>query len=489
MRTASTLARADFAALERMSVTVVSNTVRGNLADIERGFDGSGELVYIAANTVVLISAFLVLAPSLVWIPILALVAMAFEARRGYLPIQRRYLAAGKARNLADRELTELVDGLATVRSFGLEQWKLAKVEAAARSYEGASSEAARVAMRNPLRLEFITLLGVSAVTIGAGIVLANGGMSTGTHLVLMMIAGHLFFPFSTLGPSLDSANRGLVADRALTEVSSIPVEKDPSRPVPVPAGAPAVDIAMEGVDFRYPTGRSLALRKASIRIPARSFVGIVGSSGSGKSTIMKLLLRFYDSTDGVIRIDGTDIRRFDRTQLRALFTTIDQQSFVFEDTIAHNIGVGQADADEAFVRAAARAASFAEFAESLPDRYAADVGARGSKLSDGQRQRLLLARALLRPAPVLILDEATSNIDATTEKVVLSNIRALAADRTMIVIAHRLAAVRAADTIFVLDGGRVTESGSHDELVKRRDGRYRALWDSQHGKLTPEQS
>jgi ATP-binding cassette subfamily B protein len=492
MRVARTLALADLAELDRMSVPGISSTVRGNLADIERGFDGAGELVGIAANTVILSGAFLVLAPGLVWIPLLALVVMAIEARRGHAPIQRAYLAAGEARDHADKELAELVDGLPTVRSFGLERWKLAQVEATARSYGEASAAAAQVAARNPLRLELITLLGVSAVTIAAGFVLAGGGMSTGTHLVLMMTAGHLFYPFSALGSALDSAYRGLAADKALTAVSRIPAETVgipgvPTAPVPADtAGTRGLDITLDAVDFRYPTGSSFALRKATVHIPAGSFVGLVGASGSGKSTIMKLLLRFYDATGGAIRIDGTDIRRFDRAELRSLFATIDQQSFLFEDTIVSNIVVGQDDADEAAVRVAARAASLSAFVESLPDRYATDVGARGNKLSDGQRQRVLLARALLRPAPVLVLDEATSNIDATTEEAVLSNIRASSAGRTVIVIAHRLAAVRAADTIFVLDGGRVAESGSHDVLVAKEDGRYRSLWESQHRKSIP---
>jgi ATP-binding cassette subfamily B protein len=194
----------------------------------------------------------------------------------------------------------------------------------------------------------------------------------------------------------------------------------------------------------------------------------------------MKLLLRFYDPTVGAIRIDGTDIRSFDRAELRALMASVDQQSFVFEDTIAENIAVGNEDASDTDIRDAARAALLDEFVEHLPDGYGAQTGARGNRLSDGQRQRLLIARALLKAAPVLILDEATSNVDATTEQILLSNIRALTAGRTLIVIAHRLAAVTDADTIFVLDGGRIAESGSHADLVERDGGVYRSLWHSQ---------
>ena len=217
------------------------------------------------------------------------------------------------------------------------------------------------------------------------------------------------------------------------------------------------------------------------MRMPEGSFVGVVGPTGSGKSTIMKLLLRLYDPTAGTIRIDGTDIRRFDRTALRGLIGSVDQQGFVFEDTIAENIAVGRAGATVTDIRDAAGAALLGEFVEHLPDGYATQTGARGARLSDGQRQRLLIARALLKAAPVLILDEATSNVDATTEQILLSNIRTHTADRTLIVIAHRLAAVKDADTIFVLDGGQIVESGSHSDLVERDGGLYRSLWYSQH--------
>ena len=220
-------------------------------------------------------------------------------------------------------------------------------------------------------------------------------------------------------------------------------------------------------------------LRGVSMRIAAGAFVGVVGPSGGGKSTIVKLLLRFYDPTGGAIRIDGTDISRFDRVELRALIGCVDQRSFVFEDTIAQNIAVGKEDADDSEIRHAAQAASLDKFVELLPDGYGTKVGARGGQLSDGQRQRMLLARALLKPASVVILDEATSLVDVTTEQILLSNIAARTVGRTLIVVSHRLAAVKDADEIFVLDRGSIVESGSHVDLVAR-DGVYRSLWRSQ---------
>jgi ATP-binding cassette, subfamily B, bacterial len=480
MEVGSRLARADLAALDRVSISDLSNTVRSSLAAIERGFDGAGDLVYVAGNTIVLTAAFVVVAPGLSWIPIVVLVAMALDARRSHLPVQQRHHDADARRNLADRHLTELIDGLPTVKSFGFAARKLERLLAASRDYEEASTSVAAMATRAPLRLELMTMLGVDAVALGAGLAVAGGAMGAGTQVALIAIAGHLFYAFGSLGPSLDSANRGWAASTALREVCELPLETNGSHEAIAP-GPPRVAITLEDVEFRYPTRDALALRRVSLRIAAGSFVGVVGASGSGKSTIMKLLLRFYDPTAGTIRIDGTDIRRFDRAELRALIASVDERSFVFEDSIARNIAVGREDADEAEIRDAARAALLDEFVELLPDGYASETGARGSLLSDGQRQRLLLARALLKPAPVVILDEATSHVDTTTEQILLSNICARTADRTLIVIAHRLAAVKDADTIFVLDGGRIAESGSHSDLLARDGGVYRSLWRSQH--------
>ena len=484
MELARRMTRVDLGALELLSITDLANTVRSGLSDIERGYDGAGELIYIAGNTVVLSTAFLLLAPGLSWIPFLALAAMAIDARRRHIPTQRRYLKAGVRRNMADRHLTELIDGLTTIKGFGLEQRKLTSLLTSARSYESASLDVAELATANPLRLELITLLGVDAVTLGAGIAVGARRMSSGTQVALMLIAGHLFYAFGTLGPSLDNLNRGLTASNSLREISRLPLESVPPRPRQAPKRS-RLAITFEDVKFHYRTRRTPTLRGVTLRIPPGSFVGIVGASGSGKSTLVKLLLRFYDPTAGAIRIDGADSRTLDRAQLRALVASVDQQSFVFEDTIAHNISLGREGATEEMIRRAARAASFDDFVESLPDRYSTEAGARGSRLSDGQRQRLLIARALLKSAPILVLDEATSQIDGTTEQLVLANLRALTVGRTLIVIAHRLTAVRDADTIFVLDDGRVAESGTHTGLVRRRGGIYRSLWHSQQ--LRPE--
>lgn len=476
---ANRLLHADLAELESLSTSELANSIRTSLGHIERGFDGASDLIDISANTALLTATFLVLAPHLVWIPLLALAAMGGEVHSSYRDMQVQYEAANHGRNVSDRKLTELIDGLTTVKGYGLEKRVLDDILNAAISHEQVSVEASRRAVGYPLRMELITLLGVSAVALGAGVSLAAGTMNPGTHLILMMIAGHLFYPFSNLGQPLDSVNRGMAAYRTLGRICQIPVESSEACS-PTPALAPQTAIEFRNVSFAYSGGRGPALRNVSLCISPGTVVGIVGASGSGKSTLAKLLLRFYDPADGAVLIDGVDIREFDRASLRGLFSCVDQRSFLFEETVAHNIGLGHAETDQGAVEAAAKVACIHEFMKSLPEGYDTQVGVRGTKLSDGQRQRILIARSLLRQSPVLVMDEATANLDAVTERLILSGIRNLMAGRTVIVVAHRLAAVKDADMIVVMDAGQIVETGDHASLF-RKNGAYRALLNSQN--------
>lgn len=479
MAVANRLMHAELSELDAHSISEIANSIHANLGQIERGFDGASELIDISANTVVLTAMFLALAPHLVWMPLLALGAMASVVHGSYRDMQVQYEAANQSRNASDRMLTELVDGLSTVKSYGLEKRFLADIRHTAASHQQISVEASRRAVNYPLKMELITLLGVSAVALGAGVSLAAGTMNPGTHLVLMMVAGHLFYPFSNLGQPLDSVTRGITAYRSLGRICQIPMEKDdtssPDTAITLKSG-----IEFKNVNFAYPGGRGPALRDVNLSIPKGTVVGIVGESGSGKSTLVKLLQRFYDPADGAVLIDGVDIRQTNRASLRGLFACVDQRSYLFEGTVIHNIGLGHAEADLDAIENAASVARIHDFTASLPEGYGTHIGVRGAKLSDGQRQRILIARSLLRQSPVLVLDEGTANLDATTEREILTSMKKHMAGRTVIVVAHRLTAVKNADMIVVMSQGRVVETGTHASLV-RKNGAYRALLNSQN--------
>jgi len=244
--------------------------------------------------------------------------------------------------------------------------------------------------------------------------------------------------------------------------------------------------IRLENVTFRYPSAPDrVVLDGIDLEVKAGEVLALVGPSGAGKTTLANLVPRFYDVIGGTLRIDGKDVRDLRLQSLREKISIVAQDTFLFNDTVAANIGYGRANAGEQSIREAARDALAAEFIERMPHGYDTVIGERGHKLSGGQRQRLAIARALLKNAPILILDEATSHLDTESERLVQGALQNLMAHRTVIVIAHRLSTIRRADKIVVLDRGRIVETGTHDQLAAK-GGLYQRLYELQFLEADP---
>jgi ATP-binding cassette subfamily B protein len=329
-----------------------------------------------------------------------------------------------------------------------------------------------------------------AAIVLGAGAVLIREGELSAGGLIAFVLYVDLFFsPIQQLSAVFDSWQQTKISVGRIALLMRTGT-RTPADPHPIPVTCLRGEVAFEGVSFAYPPAAAPAcapgssprpaeaVRDVDLHVEAGETVALVGETGAGKSTLVKLLARFYDVDRGVVEVDGDDVRRLDLLQYRSRLGYVPQESFLFTGSVRDNIAYGRPGATDAEVEAAARAVGAHELIAALPGGYLHELTERGRSLSAGQRQLLALARAELVKPAILMLDEATSNLDLVTEAHVSAAMRQVAEGRTTVLIAHRLQTARAADRIVVLDGGRVTEMGTHDELLTG-GGRYAAMWEA----------
>ena len=445
---------------------------------LERFLDrGANEILQVLTTVLIISGAFFVVAPDIAWFAMAPIPVILWGTLRFQRMLEPRYNAVRSQVGVLNSSLSNNLSGIATIKAFTAEGREVDRIAADSEVYRERNREAIRLSSLFVPLIRMAILTGFLFILVMGGLRALDGTLAVGVYSVGIFIVQRLLWPLTRLGETFDLYQRAMASTRRILDLLAVEPEiTDGARRLPRPVGA----LSFEGVRFSYASGGEV-LRGLDLDIPAGSTTAIVGATGAGKSTIVKLLLRLYDPQEGAVRLDGIDIRELALPDLRGVFGLVSQDVFLFHGTVRDNIAYGRPDATDAQIIEAAKLAEAHDFITQLHNGYDTIVGERGQKLSGGQRQRVCLARAIVVDPTVMVLDEATSAVDNETEAAIQRSLALVSQGRTTVVIAHRLSTVRHADRIHVLQAGRVVEAGQHEELLDR-GGLYAALWRVQTG-------
>lgn len=435
-------------------------------------------VLVLFAGAVMMLTSLPLATFALIPLPLIVIGSLYYQRR-----ISPKYLRIRQAVGSLSSRLENNISGIAVIKSFTAESFEYQRVEAASQDYLNANLAAIRV---NTLYVPIIRMgiaFGFAGVLLLGSYWILNGAtfLSLGQLVLFSMMIQRLLWPFTRLGSVIDEYARAKAsAERIFGLLATKSKIQNPKDPKTVSfTGA----ISVQNLVFSYREDQAPILNGLDFTIKANETVGIAGITGSGKSSIIKCLLRLYDAQSGDILFDNISIRSLSLNSLRSQIALVSQDIYLFHGSIFENIAYGIESAQMDDVVKAAKLAELDEFIMSCPDQYHSLVGEKGIKLSGGQRQRLSIARAILKNAPIMIFDEATSSVDTETEREIQSNINRLAQGKTALIIAHRLSTIRHADRILVIDKGKILEEGHHDDLIKQK-GTYADLWNIQTGSL-----
>lgn len=454
---------------------------------LERFFNNAfSELVQLAVLFLFAGAILFSISPTLAAIGLIPVPLIIYGSFKFSRMLEPRYKQVREGVGEVASRLENNIGGILVIKSFTAEKYESERVAEASENYRKANYHAIKLSAVFIPVIRMAIALGFAGVIVLGGYWVIQGAITAGELVLFCMMIQRMLWPLTRLGETFDEYQRARASATRIFGLLDTPARvQDPDEPVPMDRAKGEVEF--DNVVFKY-REREPVLNGLALKVNAGEMIGIAGTTGAGKSTLIKLLLRLYDVNEGAIKIDGVDIRQLAQNDLRRQIALVSQDVFLFHGTIRENIAYPDVDVTNEQVEAASKHAQFHDFVSSLPGGYETVVGERGIKLSGGQRQRLSLARALLKNAPILVLDEATSSVDTETERMIQQNLEKLTSGRTALVIAHRLSTIRKADRIVVLKGGRVEEEGSHDELLTH-GGTYAELWAVQSGAVeTPVQ-
>ena len=471
----------DLAYFEDRSTGGLMAVLNDDVNQLERFLDiGANELLQVSTTVLTIGAVFFWIAPEVAWMSMLPMPLILWGSIVFQKRLAPRYREVREQVGHLNGDLAGNLGGIATIKSFTAEAREVERIGERSAAYRTANARAIRLSSAFSPLIRMVILCGFTATLAYGGYLAANDQMAVGSYSVMVFLTQRLLWPLTRLGETFDLFQRAMASTTRILDLLDI-TPGIASGTGEVGERARTEDLRFEGVGFSYASGARV-LEELDLDFQAGRTTALVGSTGSGKTTVVKLLLRFYDPTEGRVTLGGVDLRELDLPAFRSQVGLVSQEVFLFHGTVRENIAYGRPDASEEEIREAARVAEADDFIEELPEGYDTVVGERGQKLSGGQRQRLSIARAILKDPPILVLDEATSAVDNETEAAIQRSLERVSIGRTTIVIAHRLSTVRGAHRIHVLDEGRVVEAGTHDELVRREDGLYRALWRVQTG-------
>jgi len=447
---------------------------------LERFLDqGANDLLQLATTIIVVGTIMFILAPqvallAVIPVPIIVIGSFVFQRRIGI-----RYKKVREEVGELNALLNNKLQGITTIKSFTAESREAQRVNLASGSYRNANRDAIRLSASFVPLIRMAILFAFTANMLVGGWMALDGELDVGAYAIIVFITQRLLWPLTRLGQTFDLYQRAMASTTRVLDLVDTKIGIIEGEGILTDIQG---KISFKDIKFTYP-GRESVLNDINFEVQAGTTVGLVGSTGSGKTTLTRLLMRFHDPLSGAVEIDGNNIRDLKLESLRGTIALVSQNTTLFPGTIKENIAYGNPDSSLEQIEYAAGIAEATGFISELPNGIGTNIGEDGHKLSGGQRQRLAIARAVLKNAPILVLDEATSNVDNETEAALQRSIEKISENRTTLIIAHRLSTIRNADKIIVLDSGEISEVGTHNELI-RKNGIYSRLWAVQTGEV-----
>ncbi len=448
---------------------------------LERFLDkGANDLLQVSTTVLVVGSVFLFISWQVAIFAVLPIPIIIWGSFKYQRSLEPRYAEVRKSAGAMNALLENDLSGMSTIQSFTAEEREMKRVEALSNTYREANKEAIRLSAAFTPLIRMAILCGFTATLLLGGWMTLEGTLAIGAYSVLVFMTQRLLWPLTRLGETFDLYQRAMASSTRVLDVLTSPTEVKQGNFSPTLELINSSSIVFQNVNFGYPD-REAVFENMNLVLKQGETVGIVGSTGAGKTTLIRLLLRFAEPNSGTIVWAERPLQEWDLNTLRSSMALVDQHITLFPTTILENIRYGKPNAADIEVFEAARLAEIGDFVEQLPNQWDTMVGEGGHRLSGGQRQRLAIARAVVKNAPLLILDEATSAVDNETEAALQRSINKISVGRTAVIIAHRLSTIRNADRILVLQNGGIIEDGTHEDLEKM-GGVYSRMWAVQTG-------